>query len=140
MLETAGYEAWSPQIKNGKRVSFLWPGYVLIHITNGRWSVINYTPGISKLISFGDAPGRLPDREVDALRARMVGGFVELPPPPVIQVGDKIKVVTGIFANQTGLYAGMGVRKRVWILLSLLGSEPRIELDAQAVRLAAPEE
>lgn len=60
-------------------------------------------------------------------------GAVELPPPPGLRPGDRVKVLTGPFEGQLALYAGMKPHERVEVLLSLFGAQQRVSLARDAI-------
>ena len=78
-------------------------------------------------------PGRVPDRLVEEIRQYEVDGLIELPKPAGMRSGDRVRVVSGPFAGQLGLYAGMRPRARVEVLLTLLGSQQRVELSKDSI-------
>ena len=63
-------------------------------------------------------------------------GFIRLDQRPVFRVGDKIRVIEGVFCDCLGLYDGMSDRDRVAILLDLLGRKVRVMVDAECVAAA----
>jgi transcription antitermination factor NusG len=70
----------------------------------------------------------VPDQVIDEIRRREVRGVVELPKPPGLEVGDRVRVTRGPLVGLTGLYQGMNGRQRVDILLSILGGACRVTL------------
>jgi len=98
-----------------------------------RWRSIFSTVGVSRLICGGDAPQAVPDRIVDALRAREdEAGLVRLD----LRSGDKICVLDGALAGCFGLYEGMKDSERVAVLLDLLGRKVRVIVDAEKIEAA----
>ncbi len=63
-------------------------------------------------------------------------GFIQLDRQPQFRVGDKIRVLDGLFSDCLGLYDGMPDRDRVAVLLDLLGRKVRVLLNAEAVTAA----
>ena len=117
----------------------LFPRYLFIKIdtTIQRWRSIYSTVGVSRLVCIGDAPAPVPDQVVTMLKDREdPSGFIRLDHWPLFRVGDKIRVLKGVFCDCLGLYDGMSDRDRVAILLNLLGREVRVLLDAEAVAAA----
>ena len=102
-----------------------------------RWRSIFSTVGVSRLICGGDAPQAVPDRIVDALRAREdEAGLVHLDLRPSFRSGDKICVLDGALAGCFGLYEGMKDSERVAVLLDLLGRKVRVIVDAEKIEAA----
>ena len=55
----------------------------------------------------GVVPATVPDTVISSLKAREIGGLIELPKPPRFRRGDHVRVLRGPFAGHVGLYAGM---------------------------------
>src|SRR5262245_19007847 len=116
----------------------LFPRYVFvtIDITVQRWRSICSTIGVAQLICNGDVPAAVPDEVVTTLKAREdAAGFVRLEPRP-FRLGEKIRILEGVFADCLGLYDGTTDRDRVTVLLDLLGRKVRVLVNAEAVAAA----
>jgi len=116
----------------------LFPRYffVAIDITVQRWRSAYSTIGVTQLICNGDVPAAVPDEVVTTLKAREDAvGFIRLEPRP-FRLGEKIRIIEGVFADCLGLYDGMTDHDRVTILLDLLGRKVRVFVDAEAVAAA----
>ena len=127
-LGVAGFEVFCPRAKFA-RIGPLFVGYVFVHVVDLPWKIIRRTPGVFTVLLFGDAPAICPDREIEALRARLdENGIVRLPPAPSgrkIPIGAKVTARQGLIA---GLYAGQSARQREIILITMLGKQNRVEL------------
>jgi transcription antitermination factor NusG len=92
MLAFRGFETYRPCIQERRTVrgrrtlvtSALFPLYAFIAI-EAAWYDIRYCPGVACLLMGGDKPVRVPDRDIEALRAQELDGVIVLPeaPPPV---------------------------------------------------------
>lgn len=114
----------------------LFPRYLFVEIDTAiqRWRSIYSTVGVSQLVCTGDTPTPVSDQVVTMLKAREnAEGFIHLDHGPLFRVGDKIRVLDGVFCDCLGLYDGMSDRDRVTILLDLLGRKVRVQVDAEAV-------
>jgi transcriptional antiterminator RfaH len=140
-LGLAGFEIYLPRLRElrivrGRRVEHqppLFPGYLFIWVEL-QWSRARWSPGISTLIMNGTAPARVPDAVITELRSREGSdGLIVLPKPRGLRRGDQVRIMAGVFAGQSGLYAGMRPRDRVAVLLSLLGSARKVELPRAAI-------
>jgi transcriptional antiterminator RfaH len=117
----------------------LFPRYlfVAIDMATQRWRSIQSTFGVTRLVSNGDDPARVPDGVVAALKAREdEKGFIRLEGKPAFAPGDKVRVLAGAFMDSAGLFNGMVDRDRVSILLDMLGRKVRVLLDAEMVAAA----
>ncbi len=116
----------------------LFPRYLFVTIDTGkqRWRSIYSTIGVSRLVSSGDTPTPVPDEVIGILKQREdTAGFVKLERPR-FRVGEKIRVIDGVFTDCLGLYESMSDRDRVTILLDLLGRKVRVLVNAEGVAAA----
>ena len=146
-LNRQGFATYLPRYvkrrRHARRVEHvpapLFPRYLFVGIdmATQRWRSIFSTVGVSRLICGGDAPQAVPDRIVDALRAREdEAGLVRLDLRPSFRSGDKICVLDGALAGCFGLYEGMKDSERVAVLLDLLGRKVRVIVDAEKIEAA----
>jgi transcription antitermination factor NusG len=133
-----GFEVFLPLVQTKRASQPLFSGYFFCRIID-RWRSINSTFGVLCLVRIGDCPARCPDREIEALKAMVVGGFVRLPeapPPPVrrqIAVGARVRIASGLFGGMSGLYAGQSTRERELVLLNVLGGQRPVAIAANLV-------
>ena len=125
-LNLRGYETFLPLIA-AKRALF--PSYLLVSIRD-RWRSINTCFGVLGLVRVGDCPSKMPDHEVEALKAMVVDGFVRLPDVAAKSArrftkGEHVKIIGGPFEGVRAIDSGMRSGDRERILLSLLGSSAR---------------
>jgi transcription antitermination factor NusG len=145
-LERLGFETYAPRIRTKRAVpgrgrllegsAPLFINYVFILI-HSAWYAAHYAPGVTKLLRAGDGhPLHVPDRVISDLRTRERNGLIELPKAPGLQRGDKVQVVAGVLTGLSGIVEGMRPRERVEVLLTLLGTQRRVELARADVRPA----
>ena len=143
-LGLAGFESYLPRlrvsrVRRGRKIETrppLFPSYLFVQITNGWWSA-RWCPGVMRLLTAGDAPMPVPDALIAEIRSRERGGLVELPKPPGLRAGDRVRILAGPFCGHLGLYAAMKPHERVEVLLQLLGAAQRVTLpkgDIEPVR------
>ena len=139
LLGRAGYEIYAPRVRTRRQAaapgglsSLLFPGYVFVHIVDGRFYPARYTPGVVRLLMAGECPARMPEREIDGLRRREVKGYIWLP-PKIPRIGARLRIVTGPFAGHLALFEGMAGADRLRVLFDFLGSTVRVELPGHAV-------
>jgi transcriptional antiterminator RfaH len=116
----------------------LFPRYLFVAVdfATQRWRSIYSTTGVSQIVSAGESPVAVSDSVVEALRRREVAGFVQLPQRPRFALGEKVRVLDGVFSDCLGLYDGSPDSERVAVLLDLLGRKVRVMLDADTVAVA----
>lgn len=108
--------------------------FVNVDVATQRWRAIQSTFGVSRLVMNGDEPAAVSLDVIGALRAREDDkGFVKLERRPLFAPGDKVRVLSGAFIDNLGLFEGLADRDRVAILLDLLGRKVRVMLDADLV-------
>ena len=139
-LGLAGYVTYCPRLRaqrlsRGRRIEvrpLLFPGYCFVWIEL-QWHAARWSPGTLGLIMAGDGPAHVPEAVIREIRSRERDGLIELPKPPRLQRGDRVRIVSGPLEGLRGLYAGMKPRERVAVLLQILGDQQRVELPADAI-------
>jgi transcriptional antiterminator RfaH len=117
----------------------LFPRYmfVSIDIATQRWRSVQSTFGVSHLVLNGSDPAPVAGTIIDQLKAREdANGFVKLDQRAKFAIGEKVRVLAGVFAENFGLFDGMADRDRVAILLDLLGRKVRVSIEADMVAAA----
>jgi len=134
-----GFEVFLPLVQTQRASAPLFSGYFFCRIVD-RWRSINSTFGVLCLVRVGDCPSKMPDAEIESLKAMIDGhGYIKLPeapPPPVrrkIAIGAKVRIASGPFGGMSGLYAGQSTRERELVLLNLLGSQRPVAIAASLV-------
>jgi transcriptional antiterminator RfaH len=132
-----GFEVYSPRIRpararRGDDTRPLFPDYCFVLIIS-QWWAARWSPGVIRLVMDGLQPAPVPNHVLDEIRRREVRGVVELPKPPGLHAGDRVKVLGGPFQGYFGLYAGMKPRERVEVLLMLLGAQQRVTLSKGSI-------
>jgi transcriptional antiterminator RfaH len=146
-LGRQGFDAYLPRYEKRRRharrietvAAPLFPRYlfVAIDVASQRWRSIQSTIGVSRLVCNGDDPAVLADAVVDGLRGREdARGFVRLDPRPRFAIGERVRIVDGIFASSLGLFDGITDGERVAVLLELLGRKVRVVFDDLSVAAA----
>src|SRR5262249_30568267 len=111
--------------------------FVQIDMATQRWRSIQSTFGVSHLVLQGADPARVAPEVINSLKAREYECcYVKLDQQPKFSLGEKVRVLAGVFAENLGLFDGMADRERVAILLDLLGRKVRVKLEADLVTVA----
>jgi transcriptional antiterminator RfaH len=117
----------------------LFPRYMFVRIdlATQRWRPVQSTYGVSHLVLNGSDPAPVAGQVIDALKAREdASGYVTLEQRPKFAIGEKVRVLAGVFADNLGLFDGMADRDRVAILLDLLGRKVRVSIGPELVTAA----
>jgi transcription antitermination factor NusG len=136
-LTVAGYTVYCPWLRAKRSVVPLFPGYLFVEIVTGWWSA-RWSCGVRSIVGvhIGE-PAHVPDRIITDLRSREKNGLIVLSPKPGLQRGASVRITRGPFAEHLAIYEGMKGRDRVEVLLALLGSVQRVELDRRDIERAA---
>lgn len=140
--KTLGLEVFLPRIQFQRStfrglvraVEPVFPSYIFIHtILSSRLDEIRYTAGISGLVHFGQMVPSVPDVAIAELKQYFETDepiSVESDVPP----GSEVRVGNGAFAHLAGVVLrSLPARKRVQILLDILGRPTLVEIDQKSV-------
>lgn len=119
----------------------LFPGYLFVHFQPdaGGWQSINSTRGISRLL-FNDVrcPRPLPVQFMAGLIARCdVNGMLK--PPEDLEVDDRIRVISGPFADLVTTVEKMDKDQRLQVLIDLMGRAVRVTVPRESVERIMPD-
>jgi len=146
-LQRQGFEIYFPRYLKSRRharkvdtvAAPLFPRYMFVamDVAVQRWRSVQSTIGVARLVCHGDNPAEVPNSVINSLRHREDDrGFVQLERRPLFKLGEKIRVLDGVFSASLGLFERMTDGERVAILLELLGRKVRVVLDADAIEAA----
>jgi transcriptional antiterminator RfaH len=116
----------------------LFPGYIFVAIdlSKHRWRSVNGTFGVASLIMGGEQPAPVPSGVVEALVASCESsGVVRL--DDGLEIGQKVRILSGPFAQTLCRLAHLDDRGRVRVLLEIMGMEVAAQLDRSAIAPAA---
>jgi transcriptional antiterminator RfaH len=138
-LELRGFETFLPLVATRRSSQPLFVSYFFVRIIE-QWRAISTCFGVLCLVRVGDCPSRMPDHEIERLKALIDGrGFVRLPEAPAapagrkIAIGSRVKITGGPFGGMSGLYAGMSTKDRERVLLRVLGGQREIRIASNLV-------
>jgi transcriptional antiterminator RfaH len=121
---------WRGRILRDLRPVF--PGYVFVGMDPARpiWQSIRTASGVSRIIGFGEqGPAVVPSEIVAGLMSRCDMNGVLQPLREGFEVGDKIKIVSGAFADFITEIDRIDPEHRLHVLLELLGRPTKVILD-----------
>ena len=113
----------------------LFPGYMFIAFDRAEtnWHKINYTYGVSRLITFNSNLKSIPTTFVNSLMKRYdLSG--KLLPIKKFKEGDQVKVLKGPFANFIATVEEYETDRRIWILMDLMGRKTKLQTSSDALK------
>ena len=119
-------------------VAPLFPGYLFARFDPARFlHMIQYTRGVKKVLHFGESLLRVEDEIIRGIRKRLnTDGYVEMDGPTLLS-GSPVSVEGGLFDGFRGIFKReMNDRKRVVLLLDILGSSAEVVIDKQFLSFA----
>lgn len=146
-LERQGFQTFFPKFHRQRRrarkietvQASLFPGYIFVKfdIKKDRWLAVNSTRGVVRLVGpRSSEPQRAPLSIVEYLKARCESGVLNKLSDN-IKPGDRIQINAGALAGQIAIIESLNDQKRISVLLSLLGTQHSVLIDADQLAPAA---
>lgn len=147
-LQDQGFEVYLPQFKKLKRharkvqevLAPLFPRYLFIKIdlATSLWRSINGTRGVHHLLLSGEnSPADLAESIIHELKSQEDGnGIVPVTSLVAFTKGQKVTILEGAFKDHTATFDSLSDKRRVELLLNVLGRETRISMAAYAIEAA----
>jgi transcription termination/antitermination protein NusG len=107
----------------------LWPGYLLIKmtLTDESWLFVKNTAGVIEFLG-GEKPTALSDYEVEEILRDLEDKKLKITQKHKFEIGDRVKIVDGVFINFTGTVTEIFHDKgRLSVLVSIFGRETRVD-------------
>ena len=145
-LERQGYPCYLPmlpaeKLRQGKLVTIqepLFPRYLFIQLGQGAtaqsWSPIRSTRGVSRLVSFGNEPARVPADLVQMLQDHDADRSQDV--QTLFKSGDKVLIQEGPFAGLEAVYQMKDGEGRVMVLIELMSKPAQLKLQTNQLRKA----
>jgi transcriptional antiterminator RfaH len=102
---------------------------------------VQWTPGLRRVVAFGDRPVPLPDEVIDLIRRKLEGlnaggGW----PVHTFQPGETVRITDGPLQGLLAIFEGPSKpSERVRVLLTFLGQAKHVNLPAADLEKAPPE-
>ncbi|MBF7730537.1 transcription/translation regulatory transformer protein RfaH [Pseudomonas sp. N040] len=136
-----GYQCFRPRLQREKLSAgrirkveeSLFPGYLFIQLDRqGNWAPLRSTRGVSRLVAFNGYPLAVGEQLIEQLRERSheIGRQVEV---PLLQVGDKVRITEGPFAELEAIFHGMDGNARAMLLLNLLNRQQLVQMPLTSI-------
>ena len=121
--------------KNGKKIEKvrnLFPGYLFVQMimTDEAWYIVRNTPGVTGFIGSsggGAKPFSVPEEEIEVLLRKL--GMADSKVVVDFQVGDRVRILSGAFANVEGTIESMNdAAETATVLAIMFGRETPTEV------------
>ena len=139
-LQNQGYSCYLPLIQiqklRNQRVQSvtepLFSRYLFIQLDeqSQNWGPIRSTLGVSKLVSFGNHPAKLPTEFIDCLKDAPMESIERM-----FCVGDSVQVASGPLQGLEGHYLAHDGETRAFVLIELLGKPQKLRLAVESLRV-----
>lgn len=105
------------------------PGYVFLMLPGAvaRWSVVNSTTGVTRLVSFAGKPAEVPHSIVEELQKACDEDNV-INFAPGLVCGAEVEIKDGSFTGFLGRIERMTPGERALVLIEFMGKDTRVEL------------
>jgi transcriptional antiterminator RfaH len=145
-LDRQGYQCYLPTIPSERlrqgllTVSDepLFPRYLFIRLGLGdsakSWAPIRSTKGVSRLVSFGNAPARVDDGLIELLRTQEA--TVQTTPEKLFKPGERVRLTAAPFAGIEGIYQMTNGERRVMVLIEILSKPVSVHVAPSSLRKA----
>ena len=144
-LKAQGLKTFLPQIektiRHARRLTTvrrpLFARYLFVSLDIGRdaWFPINSTIGVSRLLAQEGRPAAVPFGIVEALLAHSDAGLTRL--DHSLAQGQRVRILSGPLADFTATIMRLDARRRVDVLLEIMGSAVSVSVDRSTLAPAA---
>ena len=105
--------------------------FIQLDDTTQNWGPIRSTLGVSKLVSFGHQPAKVPPEFI---------AFLQEAPPETLErmftPGDSVHIATGPLKGLEGQYIAHDGETRAFVLVDLLGQPQKLRMAVESLRVA----
>ena len=144
-LEAQGFATFLPQIertiRHARRLTTvrraLFPRYLFVRLDIGRdrWLSVGSTIGVSRLFTQEGRPVAVPFGVVETLLAHSDAGLTRL--DCSLAEGQRVRILSGPLADFTATVVRLDARRRVDVLLEIMGAAVPVSIDRRALAPAA---
>lgn len=134
-LQNQGWRTFFPKIAKTLRANRRlrtvlrphFPGYVFVNLDIGRdpWRSVESTYGVRGLVKFGGMPAPVPGGVIETLQSMSLDDG-QIVFTSNLRPGDRVKFLTGPFAEMIGALERLDEKGRVFVLLDLLGRATQV--------------
>jgi transcriptional antiterminator RfaH len=142
-LEAQGFECFLPTLRIEKlrkdtltiAEEVLFPRYLFIRLATDldsqSWTPIRSTPGVNRLVSFGNAPAKVDSNLIEQIQNRALETSA---PQAYFKFGELVQITQGAFAGIDAIYQMKDGDQRVMVLIDLLSQNVRMSVQPSMLR------
>jgi transcription antitermination factor NusG len=116
--------------KNGRLPLF--PGYVFCRYDSTASGMIVTTPGVLRVVGYGNTPIPVDENEIAALKTIMDSGLAARPWPK-LEPGDCVRIQAGPLRGLSGVLCDVNKHRQLIVSLTLLQRAALVELEPEWV-------
>jgi transcription antitermination factor NusG len=105
----------------------LFPGYVFVAEGLDRRLELVSTPGVCKIVGFGNTPALVPEVEIESIRRATLSSR-PLEPHPFLKAGERVRLKCGPLAGVEGILQKWKDSYRLVLSIELLGRSVSVEV------------
>ena len=144
-LRSKGLEEFLPLYQSRRRLSDryktvelpLFPGYLFCRLDLGHRLPLLTTVGFLYIVSLGNKPVPVDEREIAAIQFVVRSGFPVMPWPS-LAVGQRVRLESGPLCGLEGVVMQVGMRDRICVSVTLLQRGVSVEVDRDWIRPLSP--
>jgi transcription antitermination factor NusG len=141
LFTEGGFLYYNPVYRQEGRVRPFFPGYGFLTFEfPAQYQTVKYTRGVKRVVGNREGPIPVPEEVVREIRAREIGGLIELEKHGAApQVGDEIEVAEGPLKGLRGIFQKeIDDKERVMILLSYVSYQGQLLIEKGKLKKASP--
>jgi transcription antitermination factor NusG len=135
-LQVSGVETFLPTFTTvsqwkDRRVTLeapMFPGYVFFRAKADQRGRVLSAPGVIRILSFGGVPAPISDSEIEGIKLCVDLG-VQLEPCSFFEVGDLVRVRSGLLEGLTGRISQVKNKRRLIVPITLINQSMAVEID-----------
>jgi transcriptional antiterminator RfaH len=104
--------------------------FIQLNDQTQNWGPIRSTLGVSKLVSFGPQPAKVPAEFITFLQEAPIETIERMFNP-----GDQVQVASGPFKGLEGQYVAHDGETRAFVLVDLLGQPQKLRMAVESLRV-----
>jgi transcription antitermination factor NusG len=137
-LEGKGYQHFLPtrtvDSSKAKRKSDepLFPGYVFCRLDSKLPGRVVTTPGVVRILGYGNAFSAVPDSEIETIRT-IAKSSLPVNPHPYLHQGDYVRICEGPLSGIEGKIVSLQSKNLLVVSVTLLQRAVAVEIDTRAV-------